>query len=137
MGKNILAGLAGIVIAGLVVGLVEMIGHTIYPPPPTLDFTDTHAMREYISTLPTGAFLSVIVAWFAGALIGTLAACRIGNARGITFACIVGGVVLAGAAYNIAMYPHPLWVAILGIAGIVAGAWLGRMTGSDTTDAAA
>lgn len=130
MGKNILAGIVGVVLAGSIIMVVEMIGHTIFPPPPDLDFSDVDAMRNYVSTLPAGAFLFVIVAWFLGAFGGTLVACKIGNARAVTFACIIGGLILAGTAYNLATIPHPLWVAILGVTGIVAGAWLGMKLGS-------
>jgi hypothetical protein len=32
MGKNIAAGVAGVLIAGALVWLVEMMGHSVYPP---------------------------------------------------------------------------------------------------------
>jgi len=130
MGKNILAGIVGVVLAGSIIMIVEMVGHTLFPPPPDLDFSDVDAMRTYVSTLPAGAFLFVVLAWNLGAFGGTLGACKIGNAKALTFACIIGGLILAGTAYNLATIPHPLWVAILGIAGIVGGAWVGMKLGN-------
>ena len=134
--KNIGAGIAGIVIAGLVIMLVEMIGHTVYPPPPDLDFADTAAMAAYVQTLPAGAFLFVILAWGFGSCCGTLVSCKIGGTRPIVFACVIGGAILAGVAYNLATIPHPVWVAIAGVGLTISGAWLGMLLGSKRSEAA-
>ena len=136
MARNILAGIVGVVLAGSIVMIVEMIGHTVNPPPPDLDFKDVDAMRTYVATLPAAAFLWVIAAWALGSFGGTLAACRIGNAKPLTYASVIGGLILAGTAYNLVTIPHPLWVAILGIIGIVAGAWLGMQLGSTRSEPA-
>ncbi len=127
MGKNIAAGVAGVVVAFALVWVVEKIGHTVYPPPPDLDFADPDAMRAYIQTLPAGALLFVAAAWFVGATGGTCVACAIGTANPRVFAAIVGGLVLVATAINLVMIPHPTWFAILGVAGILVGAWLGTM----------
>jgi hypothetical protein len=125
MGKNIAAGVAGVLIAGGLVWLIEMIGHSVYPVPPEVDFSDIEALRDYIAGLPIGAFLFVGGGWFLGTLAGTMAACRIGTAKPQIFAMIVGGLMLVGTAFNLAVIPHPLWFAITGVAGIIIAAWLG------------
>jgi len=130
MGKNIVAGIAGVVIAGALVWLVEIIGHTVYPPPSDLDFADPDAMRAYMKTVPVGALLFVGGAWFVGTLGGTIAACKIGNAKPLTFAIVVGGLMLIATAANLVMIPHPIWFSILGIAAIIVGAWLGMTIGA-------
>jgi hypothetical protein len=136
MGRNIGAGILGVVVAVALVWVIEMLGHSIYPPPPGLDFSDRAAMKSYVDSLPIGALLSVAIAWFAGSLGGTFAACRLGAAKSIVFAPIIGGLMFVGAAINFATIPHPLWFLIIGIAGIILGAWLGMFLGtrgSDTT----
>lgn len=130
MGKNIAAGIAGVIIAVALVWLIEMIGHSVYPPPPDLNFADPDAMRSYIADLPIGAFLFVGGAWFIGTLGGTVAACRIGNAQPRTYAAIVGGLVLIATAANLIMIPHPMWFSILGVVGIIVAAWLGMTIGA-------
>ena len=130
MGKNIAAGVAGIVIAGALVWLVEMIGHSVYPPPPGLDFANPEAMRAYIATMPIGAFLFVGGAWFIATLAGTFAACKIGDAKPMIFAIVVGGLMLIATAANLMMIPHPLWFSILGVIGILVAAWLGMTLAS-------
>ena len=136
MGKNIAAGIAGVVIAGLLVWLVEMLGQTVYPPPADLKFADPDAMRAYIDMLPLGALLFVAAAWFIGTLGGTFAACKIGTARPIVFAGVVGGLMLIATAANLIMIPHPLWFSILGLVGIAVGAWLGMTFGASTASEA-
>ena len=70
--------------------------------------------------LPIGALLFVAVAWFIGTLGGTLAACKIGDAKPMIFAAVVGGLMLLGTLFNLMTIPHPLWFSILGVVGIVA-----------------
>ena len=130
MVKNIAAGIAGVIIAGQLVWLVEMLGHTIYTPPADLNFADGDAMRAYIDTLPIGALLIVAAAWFIGTLGGTAAACKIGDANPMIFAGVVGGLMLVGTLFNLMTIPHPLWFSILGVAGIAVGAWLGMTLGA-------
>lgn len=125
MGKNIAAGVAGALIAVGLVWIIEMTGHTIYPPPPDLDFTDAEAIRLYMSGLSLGAFAFVGGAWFIGTLGGTLVACYVGNAAPRIFAAVVGTLMLVATASNLAIIPHPLWFSITGIAGVIFAAWLG------------
>ena len=136
MGKNIGAGIAGVVIAGLLVWLVEMLGHTVYPPPTDLNFADPDAMRTYIDALPVGALLFVAAAWFIGTLGGTAAACKIGDAKPMIFAIVVGGLMLLGTIFNLVTIPHPLWFSILGVVGIIVAAWLGMTLGAGTASEA-
>jgi len=125
MGKNIAAAVAGTLVAVGLVWIIEIAGHTIYPPPPDLDFSDSEAVRLYVSGLPLGAFLFVGGAWFIGTLGGTMAACYVGRAAPRIFAMIVGTLMLVATAFNLAMIPHPLWFSVTGIAGIIFAAWLG------------
>ena len=136
MVKTIVAGFAGIIIAGLLVWLVEMLGHTVYPPPTDLNFADADAMRAYIDMLPLGALLFVAAAWFIGTLGGTAAACKIGDAKPLVFAGVVGGLMLIGTLFNLVTIPHPLWFSILGVVGIAVAAWLGMTLGASTASEA-
>ena len=66
----------------------------------------------------------------AGTLGGTVAACRIGCAKPMIFAMVIGGLMLVATAINLAMIPHPLWFSMTGIAGIIVAAWLGMTLGT-------
>jgi hypothetical protein len=125
MGRKIGAGVAGVFVAIVLVWLIEMIGHSIYPPPADLDTGDMDVMRAYVDAVPLGALLSVAIAWFVGSVGGTFTACRIGPARPLVYVLVVGGFMFAGAAVNLTIIPHPLWFSLLGVTGIFAGTWLG------------
>jgi len=129
VGKNIGAGIAGVIVAIALVWVVELIGHSIYPTPADLDHGNSDVMRAYIDTLPLGAMLAVAIAWFVGSLGGCFVACRLGSARPLIYALVVGGMMFAGAVFNLLIIPHPLWFSALGIVGIFVGAWLGMTLG--------
>lgn len=127
MGRNIGAGLAGVLIAMLSVWLIQKIGHAVYPPPADLDFTDMAAARAYIETLPIGALLFVVASYFVGTAAGTCAACAIGTMLPRVFAIFISCLMLVGTAMNVISIPHPVWFIILAVVAIVVGAWLGTM----------
>ena len=134
MGKNIAAGVVGVLVAFGVVWLVEKLGHSVYPPPPDIDFSDSESIGTYIKTLPLGALLFVASAWFLGTISGTFAACRIGTTKPQIYAMVVTGLMLLATAANLIMIPHPLWFSILGIAGVIAGGWLGMKLGGGRSE---
>ena len=125
MGKNIAAGIAGVIVAFALVLVVQKVGHTVYVPPADLDMNDAEAMKAYVATLPVGAFLFVIASYFIGALCGTFAACKIGDARRFIYAMIIGGLMLAATAANLMAIPHPMWFSFAAVIAIVVAAWLG------------
>jgi len=131
--RNPAAVIAGLVIAFALIWLIETVGHTVYPPPADLDFSDPDAVRPYIATLPIWALLFPMFAWFIGTFVGSLVACLIGTARPIVFAGIVGVLVLAGTIANFIVIPHPLWFSILSVIGIVVSAWLAVLIASANT----
>lgn len=122
--RNIIAGIVGLIVAVALVALIESLGHVVYPPPANLDFSDPDVMRPYISTLPIGALLFVLFAWFIAAFVGTMIACMIGNAKPLIYAVVVGGLMLVATVTNLIMIPHPLWFSITAVFGIVGSAWL-------------
>ncbi len=122
--RNIGALIAGIVTAFASIYLIEMLGHTIYPPPADLDFSNPDAIRPYIATLPIIALLFPMFGWFVGTFAGSLVADFCGDTKPFVFAGIVGGLVLAATIANLIMIPHPLWFSITALLGIVASAWL-------------
>ena len=122
--RDILAALAGIAIAVLIVFIATELNHTVYPPPPELDFSDPDALRPYIATLPIGAFLLLMGGWVVGTFVGSVIAGRIGTAKPWVYPAIVGGLVFTATVANLLAIPHPLWFSITALIGIVASACL-------------
>ncbi|GAB3025627.1 MULTISPECIES: hypothetical protein [Oleiagrimonas] len=113
--RRIVAGAAGILSALITVAVIEYVGHSLYPPPENLDFSDHNAVAAFIRSLPTGAFGFVLSAWAFGVLDGTLVAIVIARARAGLYATLIGGVVLIAALVNLTMFPHPMWFQISAI----------------------
>ena len=119
MFRNIAAIVAGVVTAFVTIMLVDKIGHMIYPPPEGLDFSDPDAIRPYLATLPVGAFVFILASSVIAAFVGTLIACYVGTANPTLFGAVVGGIVLAATIANFIAIPHPLWLALATLIGIV------------------
>lgn len=127
MGRNIGAGIAGVIIAMLSVWLVQKIGHAVYPMPAGMDLNDMEAMKAYVAELPIGALLFVIASYFIGTTAGTCAACAIGTLLPRIYALLIGCLMLVATTMNVMMIPHPTWFIVGAVIAIVVGAWLGTM----------
>ena len=127
MGRNIGAGIAGVLVAMLSVWLVQKIGHAVYPVPTDVDFNDMEAMKAYVATLPVGALLFVIASYFIGTTAGTCAACAIGTMLPRIYAVLIACLMLVATTMNVMMIPHPTWFIVAAVIAIVVGAWLGTM----------
>ena len=119
MMRNIAGAIAGVVTAFITVMLIDKIGHMVYPPPAGLDFTDPAAIQPYMATLPVGAYLFILASSVVAAFIGTLVGCYIGTANPNLFGAVVGGIVMAATIANFIFIPHPLWLSIATLVGIV------------------
>ncbi len=124
MFRDILAGIAGVVIAGSIVFLAEELSHMWYPMPDNLDPGDTEDLRAYIATLPLGAFLMVIAGWVVATFVGAVVADRIGTAKAWIYPTVVGGFMFAATTANLILIPHPHWFTAVSLVAILASAWL-------------
>jgi hypothetical protein len=115
MGRQILAAVVGIVVAVLVVGLIEMGSHQIYPPPAGIDFHDQAQVAAMVANLPVGALLFVLLAWALGSLLGAFVAAKISVGNRARPALAVAVLMLAAVAFNLVAFPHPLWMALTGL----------------------
>ena len=126
MVRSILSIAAGLVVAFVVVIVLEIIGHTIYPPPPGIDLHDPEAMKTIIDKLPRGALIFVLVAWGLGTFAGSLTAALLARRAHSVHAAIVGGIQFLAGWVTMVMIPHPDWffftaVALFPIASVSAG----------------
>jgi len=122
--RDILAGIAGVVIAVLIVFLADQLSHMIYPLPAGLDPSDTEDLRAYIATLPLAAFLMVMSGWVVATFVGAVVADRIGTAKAWIYPTIVGGFMFAATTADLILIPHPHWFTAVSLAAILFSAWL-------------
>ncbi len=122
--RDILAGIVGVVIAILIVFLAEELSHMMYPMPASLDPGNTADLRDYIATLPLGAFLMLMGGWVVATFVGAVVADRIGTAKAWIYPTLVGGFMFAATTANLILIPHPHWFTAVSLAAILVSAWL-------------
>lgn len=126
MGRKILAGVVGAIVAGFVVFLVETVGSLIYPPPADFDWRNPESVRALLASMPIGAFLLVASGWFLGTAAGAWLAAWLG---GRTPALVVGALLLTACVFNLVTLPHPMWFWPIGLAAAPLGTMLGLALG--------
>jgi hypothetical protein len=128
MAMRHLAGFwAGLVVGVVIVAAIESIGHWVYPPPVGIDAGDVQQMTAFIKSLPLGASLLVLVAWFAGAYCGVSLAYKISGKLGIGL--VVGVMLFAGAVFTMLQVPHPTWFWVISVAGFPVMVFWGSVSG--------
>jgi hypothetical protein len=125
--RSIFAVVLGVIVGGITVGIVEIIGHTLYPPPPDLDASNPEALKAYIATAPMAVLLFVLLAWVVGAFTGGFVAAWIGRRAPAVHALMIGGFILLAGMATMLVYPHPVWFWIAGIVGVPPSAYLASL----------
>lgn len=117
MGRTILGMLAGVAVMFLTIMGIQMLGHTLYPPPAGLDpMNPQHeeAFARFVQAMPFMGKAIIALAWVMGAFFGGLVAARIARHQNAA-AIFVALVVMSGVVAMIARVPHPTWLAAAGL----------------------
>jgi len=125
MMRGILGIIAGVIVGAFVVAVIEIPGTLMHPLPPGIDTTDMEALRSHAAKAPFPALIGVAIAWTAGPLIGCLLAAAIARRAFWFHALVVGMFFLLMDVVMIRNLPHPVWLAIIGVIGPIAGALIG------------
>jgi hypothetical protein len=130
IGWCVLGVLAGFVTMYVVIFGIESLGHAVYPPPPGIDPRNTADIGAWMAVAPMGALASLAIAWVAGAFAGGAVAAKVSRYWPRTAAIIVACVVVFGVVMMILEFPHPKWLAMIGLflplPSALIGAWLAR-----------
>lgn len=140
--QRILSLLAGVLVSGGLISLVEGLGHRLYPPPAALmpdpaSLADPAALEaykqviaDYVATAPLVVLLFPVAAWGIGAMGGAWVAARWAPLNKRRNALLIGALVMLGTLTNLASIPHPNWMWAAGPLSVAAGTWLGaRLAG--------
>ena len=124
--KNVLATIAGFIVASLTVYIFEsLIGHQLFPLPEDANPMDMEWIKNNMDQIPTGAKVMVVIGHFMGIVVGMFVAGFISKTSMVP-AYIVGGLMLAATIFNIIMLPKELWFSISDIVLAVAGLLIGK-----------
>ena len=122
--RMILGIVAGVVVSSLCVLLVETVGHSLFPPPPSLDVTTPEGRERLFASMPPAAFAFVVSGWFLGTLVGGWVANAI--ARRALAGWVVALLIILGGLWTMATIPHPYWMWVVGPALPLLSAWLAQ-----------
>jgi len=118
--------IAGVLVGGLVVALVEYLSSRRYPMPEGLDTTNKAALGAWISTLPLNAMIFVLVAHALGAGVGGAVCAMVMGEVWWVGPMIVGAMFEVGGIMNLVSVPgHPTWFAVVDVLLYFPCAWLG------------
>jgi hypothetical protein len=117
--KIISATFVGLIVCFLTTILLELAGHSLFPVPFKVDFTNMEAFNANRHLIPTGAYICVMIAHVVSLVLGLITAHNIVNTTMIPL-YIIAGFMLFGTVTNVLTIPHPLWFEILEITVVTA-----------------
>ncbi|WP_299888535.1 hypothetical protein [uncultured Lacinutrix sp.] len=124
--KNILATIAGFIVASLVVYIFEtLIGHNLFPLPEGSDPTNMDWLKSNMNKIPVGSKTFVVIGHFMGILAGMAVAGFISKTSMIP-AYIVGVLLILATAATIFMLPKDLWFIVADAILVIAGFFFGK-----------
>ena len=111
--RNVLAVLGGFVVgSALNMALIQLNMHVFFPMPDGMDMSDPEQFNTFLATLPTAAFLVVLVAHMGQSFVGGWLAARLGKSRPMLLAMIIGGLSLVGGIMAMRMIDGPDWMVV-------------------------
>lgn len=116
----------GLLAAMVTISVVEAIGNSMYPAPADMDYNNKEMVKALISSMPFGALVFVVNAWILGSFIGSIVTSRMYAEGTWKTPVITGMLVLVFTMMNMLMIPHPIWMWVSGLLGIVPAAWFGH-----------
>jgi len=124
--RNVLATIAGFIVASLTVFIFEsLIGHNFFPLPESIDPMNMDSIKENMHLIPVGAKIFVVIAHFMGIMVGMFVAGLISKTSMVP-AYIVGALMLAATAFNLIMLPKEMWFLISDAAFAILGFMIGK-----------
>lgn len=123
--KRILPVIAGLFVGWVAIFVLESINHIFYPPPTDIDFTDKEALTAFMQTLPTLAFVLLLLSWTIGTFIGGMVGAAVNKSAWKNTSIIIGVIMALGSIINMTLIPHPTWLIIIASVAYVPCAYLG------------
>lgn len=123
--NRVLPVVVGLLAGWVVIFVLEAVSHLFYPPPANIDYADKAAMAAFMQSLPSAAFLLLLLAWMIGAFIGGLTGAFINKKAARNSSIIIGVVLALGSIINMTLIPHPTWLMVTASIGYVPMAYFG------------
>lgn len=126
--RSVAAVILGWLVSSIAMTVLHTISFVLYLPADKKLFDwmkefqePTPAAKEWLSSLPASAMVSVLLAWEAGAFFGGMVSALIAGRARVLHGGIIGVLVLAGTIFNALDikekygFSHPDWMLIAGL----------------------
>ena len=111
--RNIFAVFIGIALGmALNMALIQLNSLVLFPMPPGTDMNNPEHFNAYIASLPSAAFIVVLLAHLGQSFVGAWVAARLGASHRMALAMIVGTVALIGGVMAMMLIDGPDWLMI-------------------------
>jgi len=128
--RNVLATIAGFIVASLVVYIFEsLIGHNLFPLPEGSEPMNMEWIKNNMDQIPMGSKVFVVIAHFMGIAAGMFVAGLISKTSKVP-AYIVGMLMIGATFFNIVVLPKETWFMLADGLLALAGFFLGTSLAS-------
>ena len=125
MSKKTIAVLIGVLAGIALVTLSDMFSQWAYPSGEVLDLTNPTAVENYMNRLPLGALLIMAAGWCMSAFTGGVLSAYIYINKPGQVSIVTGIILFSGTLVNLYQIPHPLWMTIVAVIGMIPMARIG------------
>lgn len=122
--RNTLAAMAGAITGILLISAIQAFSYRYYPRPEGVTPENHEAMVAWFKTLPTEAFLLILLSYLVGVFAGAQVAGRFSSDGGSRQAKMVTGLFVVASFMNLFKLPHPVWFWFANFAVVVSAGWL-------------
>ncbi len=130
MGRKILAVIVALIVAFAVIMIVEMLNSLVIPPPSQQMMNDPAQMREFMTHLPTTAFVVILIGYIVGSFSGGFIVTKMSRREspGISLPILIGAILTIGGILNFffAFPGQPVWFVALSLLSYIPFSLLGH-----------
>lgn len=137
MTRKILAFLIGMFTFVVLVMAMQFVNGLLFGSPSAETMKDPAAMKEFVSKLPVGAFVLLLLGYIIGSIGSAFVMRIVSQWNSMSLPAIVGVLGTAGWAATISGIPHPMWVSLLGFVCFLPFTFLGHRLAANRSHAAA
>jgi len=122
--RNTLAAMAGAITGIMLLSAIRTLSLRNYPLPAGVGPENREATLAWFKTLPTEAFLLILLSYLVGVCAGAHVAGRFSSDGGSRQAKMVTGLFVVASFISLFSLPYPVWFWFANIAVVVAAGWL-------------
>ncbi|XDD53604.1 hypothetical protein AB3N62_14115 [Leptospira sp. WS4.C2] len=135
MVKNSISILLGLVSAMAIMMAVEFTNSFFVKPPNDTIINNPELLREFMSKLPTSAYIPVYFGYILGALVSGVVTMKLSKSHGTLLVILVGFLLTLAGAFNFFVFlpGQPLWFVSISLLSFLPFTWFGKQLLSKQT----